>query len=439
MRKDQHITILDVLENALSGDLTAEHAGQLTEAELENLADRVNEFYSSYTLQATADDLRFYSGGWIAGNWENPDIRRYLFTSLVYYPIVVVHDPIAEWFYPGRQTLLVPPELPARTKQMKIQATEPALLRGDGYYAHRSDPSRTRDRLANVLPLMNELGALFRNGIIVPISQWQLVRERQQAILTAVRYDSRDDELASLMANPLDLPVSRSDHIRGLTVSPPGGWSAGQEQRALVQDPAYFLNKTLAIADAVGGRYVPPAATDAALLELKLRRLGAELKRRAGSIDLAMVSALESAQLPFLEDLDAKTLVGIRANEEAFDDWRREPRTVVRSIEAQPTEGAAFAQESSEILRDALLPRAREVSSAVSTSAVLKKVAKEQSVTLTIGAVSTLGTASALGAPVSAAALVGLGMSAITRWTYGALFRGSPSGSRAVMAKLIKR
>jgi hypothetical protein len=438
MPKEQHITILDVLENALGGDLTAEHAAQLTEAELDDLADRVNEFYSSYSIQAVSDDLRFYSGGWVAGNWDNLDARKYLLTSLVYYPSIVIHDPIAEWFFRGHEALLAPPGLPARNK-MTIQATEPTLLMGTGYYAHRSDLDRTRGVLAKLLPLISELAVLFREGIVVPISQWQLVRERQQAILTAVRHDNRDDKLASLIANPLDLPAPRADHIRGLTISQPGGWRAGHEQRALVQDPAYFLNKTLAIADIVGARYIPPAATDAALLDVKLRRFGDELKRRARSVDLIMVPALESAQLPFLEDIDPKTLVAIRTNEEAFDDWRRELRTVVRNIEAQRAEGDAFAQESSEILRDALLPRAREVSATVSTSAVLKKVAKEQSVTLTIGAASTLSVASVLGTPVSTAALVGLGMSGVARWIYGTLFRQSPSGSRAVMAKLIKR
>jgi hypothetical protein len=437
MSVDQRVTILDVLQNALGGDLTAARADSLTERELENLAECVNEFYDSYELPESEGELRLYSGGWIAGNWEEHDTRQYLFTSLVYYPNVIIHDPVAEWFYPRRDSLQLPPGVPSRNNAMILQASEAGLLSGDGYYVFKSNPKRSRDRLAQILPLMSELAPLFQKGVILPVSQWQIVRAREQAILTAVRHDNRDAELAAAIANPVDVMPPRSDHLRGFGMTPNMGWKPGQEQRALVQDPSYFLNKTLAIADAISARYVPPAATDAALLDVKLKRLGEELKRH--SIELKLAPALASAALPFLEELDPKVLLAIRSNEEAFDSWRRELRIAVRAIQAVPSSGEAFAREAREILNDALLPSAREVSRTVSTSSVLKRATKEQGINLAIGAGTALVTSPILHVPLSVGGLAVMGVSTAARWLYSTLFRGAPSGSRAVMAKLVKR
>jgi hypothetical protein len=53
----------------------------------------VNKFYGGWTAPPLTDDeLRVYSGGWIAGNLEGVEPRQYLFTSLVYAPTVIIHD-----------------------------------------------------------------------------------------------------------------------------------------------------------------------------------------------------------------------------------------------------------------------------------------------------------------------------------------------------------
>jgi hypothetical protein len=66
------------------------------------LANRVNEFYASWSPLDPEQDLRLYAGGWVAGNFVVPTALAYLYTALVYYPQTIIHDPVADWFYPRR-------------------------------------------------------------------------------------------------------------------------------------------------------------------------------------------------------------------------------------------------------------------------------------------------------------------------------------------------
>ncbi|GAB3903916.1 hypothetical protein ACFQ1S_01100 [Kibdelosporangium lantanae] len=366
-----------------------------------------------------------------------PDAKRHLFTSLVYYPTVVIHDPIATWFDAAREDPQKPPDLVAGDRKMVVQSSEVANLEGEGYIAARSDLERNRKELARVLPWLADLAPLIKNCVIVPVSQWRTVRQRQSAIFSALRHDLRDDDLRNVILNPIDLLPPTRDYLRGMMLKPNVGWKPGTERRAEVQDVAYFLNKTLCIADRSGAKYVPSAATDAALLDVKVKRLGVELKRH--SLELKISAALQSVKLPFMEDLDARTLVSIRDNEESFDDWRRELRNAIRLIESSPTDLDAFVSEARDVLEDSLLPMAREVAQNVAMSTTLKKVTKERVAELTIGAGSLVAAAALVSQPIAAAATLGLGISAAARWVYGMMFRASPSGSKAVMAKLVKR
>lgn len=426
-------SVVNVVENVL-GDLSGEGIERLSASELERLAEAVNAFYDGWEpppLQA--DEFRLYAGGWIAGNFE-PPAREHLYTSLLYAPSVVMHDPIAEWFEPHRDRLVSPPPIRGRNG-MQLQGAEPQLLRGDGYLAFRDDPDRTRQMLRMAIPMLGELAPLVRRGIVVPTPHWRLVRQRQEGVLSAVRHDSRDRELAALITNA-DSPPPRADRIRGLDVTPPGGVIPADELRAVVQGPSYFLNKTLAIADATASRYVPPAAIDAGLLEHRLRKLGTELRRK--DIDLQVVAGLGATDLPFLGSLDPKTLVAIREDEPAFADWRAELRTIARSIEQTPSEGETFTREAAEAISDALGPRARAIERATSRSGVMKAAAKDQVITLGLGTASMTGAAAIAGGPIASAALVGLGISTIGRWAYSSLFGASP-GQHGVLATLSKR
>lgn len=430
-------TIVDVLENAL-GQLSQQRVRSLSKADIADLEQVVNAFYDAWDVPALpADDLRMYLGGWVAENPENPESKQHLYTSLLYSPSAILHDPVAEWFDPGREQLRSPPEIWAASRAMAVQGAETQLLRGDGYFAFRDEPERTRDQLARAIPVLVELAPLIRSGLVIPIPQWRVVRKHQDAILTAVRHDAQDADLAALIEQAADQPPPRTDHIRGADVTPPGGVAPADHLRAVSQNPAYFLNKTAFIASATGSRYVPPAATDAALWNYRVSKLATELKRK--DIDLQVVSALSSTELPFLGSLDAKTILDVHRDEQAFSDWRAELRAVARTIEAAPSAGQAFVDEASEVIADVLVPRAREIERAISRSAILKAAVQDQAVTLGVGTASISGAAAIVGAPLAPAALVGLGMTAVGRAVYASVFSPAPQGSHAVLASLIKR
>jgi len=435
VKNREFVTILDVLDNAL-GELSANRVAALGTAELADLADAVDAFYNAWqSPELGGDELRFYSGGWIAGNFESEDARQYLYTSLLYAPNVIIHDPVAEWFYRDRDRLRSPPAIRAASGGMQVQGAEPTLLEGSGYHAFRDEPERSRIFLTQTISALAALAPLIRVGIVVPIPQWQLVRQREEAILTAVRHDVRDERLAELITGATESPP-RSDHIRGMEVAPDSGVAPADALRAVVQNPSYFLSKTLAIAETTSSRYVPPAAIDAALLEYRIRRLGEELRPR--DIELQVVASLTAADLPFLGSLEPDTIVAIRRDEAAFDAWRAGLRTTVRAIESNPSQGDAFATEAREVVGDSLIPRAREVKRVVARSTAMKAATKEQTVIFAIGAAAVVGAGIVAGTPV-APSLAGLGISAVNRWLYSSLVGHSPSGTHGILATLVKK
>lgn len=430
------VSVVDVLANAL-GELTAERVARLSKEEINHLAEVVNVFYDEWSPPPVGeDDLRLYPGGWIVGNLEAPEARQHLYTSLLYAPSVVMHDPVAEWFDPGRDRLDAPPAIRG-LNGMQIQGAEPQLLRGDGYYQFREEPDRTRAWLSHAVPVVAELAPLIRQGIVVPVPHWRVVRPRQTPILSAVRHDVKDSELGDLISGSTEFAPARADRIRGFDVTPGGGVVPADRLRAVVQNPSYFLNKTLAIADAVSARYTPPAAIDAALLEHRAKRLGDELARK--DVDLQVVAGLAAADLPFLGELDAATIVAIRRDEQAFTDFRAELRSTARAIEKTPSEGAEFVKEANEVISDALLPKVHEVERTTSRSNVMKGAAKDQTIRFGLGAASVTGAAVIAGTPIAPAALAGLGISAAGQWVYSSLFGSKPAGTHGILATLIKR
>jgi hypothetical protein len=157
------------------------------------------------------------------------------------------------------------------------------------------------------------------------------------------------------------------------------------------------------------------------------------------NVDLQVAAGLTTADLPFLGSLDPATLVAIRRDEAAFADWRRELRTIGRLIQSTPSDGAAFAREASDVLSDALMPRVHEIEKAVARSAVMKDAAKNAGVELGIGAASAAGAALTTGDPIASSALTGLGLATVARWVYATVFRSAPSGTKGILATLIKK
>ncbi|MGH3630561.1 MAG: hypothetical protein ACRDRL_24355, partial [Sciscionella sp.] len=196
------------------------------------MAEAINAYYTSWVLpDLGADDLRVYSGGWIAGNTVVPLARQYLLTSLLYAPSVVVHEPLADWFDDDRAGVKGLPAIKGRG--LAVVSSEPDMRRNDGYFRHRDDVARTHAVLAATVPVLASLEPLIRDGTVVAVPQWQVLRTRQQPILAAVRADVRDEAFAALIARHGALP--RSDQIRGMSVTPATAVLAHEQLRAAVQ------------------------------------------------------------------------------------------------------------------------------------------------------------------------------------------------------------
>lgn len=442
-------TIVDILDEVLDGELTASAAAKLSPVEIEQLAELVNQLYASWSPpdDPANDDLSIYSGGWIARGFLGHG-HQYLLTSLLYAPSVVIHDPVAEWFDRDRRNLSGLPGIPSAQRNtgggpaMIVGADEATLLKGNGYYVGDDRVERSRQYLGEVIPALGELAPLIRAGVVRPIPEVKLLHSLTNELHSAVRADVRDNGLRVKISELVTAgtPPARSNLIRGLEIEPTGGVAPGHEARAIVQNPAFYFEKTLALADASRARYIAPAAADAAMLEYRLAQLGVRLAAKTNSnMELRLMPALVGSELPFFADLDARLLLRIREDESAFEAWRAELRTVVRTIEAMPSDGPEFEQEARDVLSDELLPRAEAVRRAVSTSVAMRAAAKDTIADFAIS-VAAIGYAALGFGPAGAA--VGAAVAAVglpLRWAYRVVFRESPSGANGVLAQLVQR
>lgn len=162
-------TIVDALRTEL-GDLNPAKIDTLNTADLDALANAINRFYRTWSPPPLTDDgLRVYSGGWIAGNTSVPLAHKYLLTSLLYAPSVVMHEPLADWFDPDRARVNGLP--PVKGRRISVMSSEPDIRRGDGYFRHRAEPERTRAVLAAVIPVLAALEPLLHSGSVVAVPQ----------------------------------------------------------------------------------------------------------------------------------------------------------------------------------------------------------------------------------------------------------------------------
>lgn len=430
-------TVLDVLENALDGELTADRAASLSDQDLSQLAEVLADFYATWRPPPpAAGELRAYPGGWVAANYGGAEARSLLASTLLYFDTVVVHDPIGEWFDPRRGQLRGPPPIRYRNG-VQVQSAQVNIMAGDGYYAPSSGPARAREHLKWMLPMLMDLAPLIRSGVAIPINQIGTLIDRQEAILAGVRHDLRDSQLVAEISNPIDLQPVTADYSRGLQLQMEGagGVVSGDEIRAIAQNPAYFLTKTIALADAVGARYTPPAATDHALYVRRLQRAGEELSRSAG-LDLRIAAALTRTPLPFVGALELPTLVQIRENEGSFEEWRSQVRSVVRQIEATP-DSEDFADNAREVFDDGFAVVAAEVRRATQRSTVLQASIGDATINLVTGLAVAGGAVLAGADGLNAAAFASA--SAASSWALRALFLPRQTGARAVIAALMRK
>ena len=438
-------TTLDLLDQVLGGDLTARRVEALTDAEIDTLAAAVADSSARWEPPEPDQELRVYSGGWVAKPYG--DALSHLFTSLIYAPSVVVHDPVAEWFDRHRGRFDSLPGIPGSQRnlggRMVVVTGEPIQFNATGFYVREGDRyDATRQELARLVPALADIAPLVRSGVVVLIPELTLVWRHQQQLLAATRFDTRNGaELGDLISrlNEAGDPPPWSNLVRGAQVTPTAGVARGHELQNLVQGPAYFFHKTMAIASDLNADYVPLAGSDSALLMYRLRQLGKRLDTQTNlNVALRLLPGFASAELPFLQELDPRLLLAIREDEEAFSDWRGELRDTVRLIRSLPSDGEEFEVEARDVLNDRLMPRAREVQKAVSLSKAMSTATRDSLGTFAVSAAAAGYASLPIGSNEAWHVAIVAGIAAPLQWLWRVAFRPSPTGANAVLAELVQ-
>ncbi len=422
------VTVLDVLEGFFGGIPDEAAVRALDQHQIEELGDLAVQ---SAAAQATAQVPKgaVYPGGWLAGNWHEQLCRGELTLALLYYPALLVHDPLADFFFRDYGSLPPTRELRERRNRMTISGGPAMWGQAVSYEGMRSNPDAVLDYLVKAITFLVDAAPLLRSSTLITRSQWPTILDRSQALMTSVRNDVRSREMQSAVAGAAAAgdPVPTWDNIRGLNVLPVGGLHASDEPWQW-QHEFFYLAKTLAVADAVGATYAPPTNGDLAVLRVK-----AAQAQRAVVGDRQPRELLAEVARVLVPDLqlDARTAVAMRTSEEAFDDWHRGLRSLARATDN------TTAEELRGRVEDELLPKLHRVERAVDRSAIARQALRDQAATVLItgavavGAAGVAGTNPLIGGAAAAA-------SGAIQWVWKAYRPPSLGGEDAVLASLIR-
>lgn len=421
------VTVLDVLENFLGQAPKEAAIVALSRGQIEELGDHVRRF-SAVAAGEPAPEATTYPGGWLAGNWHQQLFRGDLNLALLYYPRLLVHDPLAEFFFQEWDAVPEGRTLTGRNG-MQISGGPSMWARPNSYIDLGDDLDAIRRQLAGIVGYITDLRPLLKAEAVIMRAQWPTILHRAQELRTSVRNDVRSTPMndAVIGAAAEGDPLPTWDTIRGMGVVPVGGLVPRDEpwQR---QYEFFYLAKTLAIADAARATYAPATEGELTLLRAKARQLGSLTLGSRQPVDL--LSEVARVLVPDLQ-LTAKTAVAMRQSEDAFEDWRTELRRLAR--EGRDDSPA----ELRERVQDQLQPVVRRVEKAISRSSIAGKALKEQSastiITTAVGAAAAVATT---GKP-AVAAVSGIA-SGVLHWIWKAYRPPALGGSDNVVASLIR-
>lgn len=424
---EQRVTVLDVLENYF-GDTPTPRAFETMEV---RRIDELGEVVCA-SAQATLDIKAYpgtvYPGGFLAGQWHDENVAEYLHLALLYYPQLLVHDPLADYFFSDFED--VPEMRPLRSvdSAASVQSGPAIWGQNNTWRQHREDPDRARAWLTSTVQSIVTLAPIIRTGVLVLRSQWPTIVERQAKLMVSVASDVK----ATRMQRVVDEARRSGEFLPtwdylwggGVTV---GSAVAERDTSWINQNEFFHLAKTLAVADRAGATYMPPGEAELRLLRAKSDQAIRKL-RKAPPIEL--LCEVARVLVPDMA-LTAETAIAMRTSDENFDDWRRQLRLLSRDAADD-----AF-DDLRERVADRLLPVRRRILQQTSRSIALKSAFKEQSAT----AVITCGTASIAtalaGANPGVAIASGLG-SGVLQWLWKAYRPPVLGGSDAVAAALIR-
>lgn len=425
------VTILDALDGALGGRGAAD-LRKLSLRDIDEIADLLDEFWSAQYEMAPAPTASrsAFVGGWMGPFFSEPMLRRDLADALLYYPQVMVLDPLADFFSRGEGL----PELWSvgyvrPDREINKVASGPAMWRHNGTYESlRTDPEGAARRFASIVGNLYLLEQPIRAGVIDVRSQWPIIKARSHQLETALRFDVRSSVLQDYLATADVSGLHVWDSITGLQVSmdlPVVRRDAPMRAAPIL----YYLAKTLAVADAGDAQYVPTNEPSLGLLRSKYNDAVARTHPAAMLREVARI-AVPSA------DVALREVVAIRQASDNFEDWRLSLEGLHRATASDD------ARTLRERVEETLLPKVHSVERELGSSSLGSSFRKAGADVVIDGAVGAATGAIAAGSvDPGAAALLGVGGAATAgalRWLLRQYAPAPIGGDRAVLATLIK-
>lgn len=336
------VTILDVIEGFFGEHPKPGDATKLSREQIVDFGERAVESanaqpmeFNSMGAEIASDSDAYnpvYPGGFLSSWWSSKTMTRELRSTLLYHPQIIVNDRIADFF--GLQRINDLPEL--RPRKIRLpdghKATGergPRLWAGSTTYAGRKDDLNfIREWLDGELQDLAIMAPLLRSGAVITRSQWPIILENNQSMLSSSRHDVSSANMVGVAQRLTDqdsVGITAWDNIRGARVR--GSWERGPEDKWSWQPEFYYLAKCLAYAYATGSTYIPGNTPDLLLLRNKIKEVAAKLPVQitdtmSGDGATTLLSEVGKLVLPDV-DVDMKTLVKIREDNDSFEDWRR--------------------------------------------------------------------------------------------------------------------
>lgn len=429
----RHITIspLDVLRNYF-GELPGARAlNSLTTVGMEDLGELLVESAEA-SISDPVPKGTYYPGGWLGAGWNEPVFKSDLHIALLYYPRLLVHDPLSGYFFDRFEDLPKMREIriinPMTRGHIASTYMGPDIFAQHAvYFKHKSEPEYALNWFKRLVLNVVEFAPLIDRQILILRPQWPTILTRQQAIMSSVRHDVRSSEMQSAVrAAPADL--TRWDNIQGGKVSVNGGIPHPSDAPWVNQEEFFYLAKTLAVADEAGATYVPPTDSDFGLLRAKAAT-GASLQK---GLEQQPTKLLEEVARLLVPDLiiDPKTTVSVRENEESFDSWRRGLSALARDSKDDDPDTLAGR------VKDTLIPRIRDLKVSLKKSRPLRDNIIPDGASIAVSAGIGFVAAGPAGAAVGATSAAAPG---VIGWLFKAYQRPNLSGADTVLARLIKK
>lgn len=147
--------------------------------------------------------------------------------------------------------------------------------------------------------------------------------------------------------------------------------------------PKGFVAEGLVYAEALDATYTGLAREEFDAL----RGAARELSERVGLTDAKVVAALPSLRLPYFEKMSPETLVAVRGNESAFEDFRKMLREVLALLPAG-AESPQFDGEVRRIEKDALNPAIKKLLDDVRGVATMRECLSSAGIEFAAGALA---------------------------------------------------